>query len=139
MKTKTQSLTLLNPPEPVGMPLVLARLRDDRRFEARPNALFKDQLGRLYLGSSGEDWEIDASKPVRLVSPLEGLRWVRDNVSSRRLDLMQGEPFLIDVAVEEIQRLDYELVCECHARSAVLRTDQRARQREIHGAQLGKN
>lgn len=94
---------------PTGCLSELASVPAGPYRERGPDALFKDEAGKLFLGYTNGNCEVIPGSPLVLVSPLNGLRWVRDQLPHRNRNVKFDEIALIDVAIAAIHELDDEL------------------------------
>ncbi len=102
---------------PLGYLDELVSVPDGPHREPGPTALFKDEAGKLFLGYTDGNCEPIPRTQLVLVSPLNGLRWVRDQLPHQLRNVKLHETELIDVAIAAIQELDDELTerIEMHA------------------------
>jgi len=105
--------------KPIGELLAIAIVQEGPRADWDPTALFRDWADQLFIGFiDREHGDAVPGKPLRHVSSLDGLRWVRDEICRRNVKLPDDEPFLLDVAIRALEQKNFEISCELRSRVA---------------------
>ena len=98
--------------KPSGFMMPIAQVPDGPNREPGPDALFRDDAGKLFLGFAGEGGLPIHRTPLTLITALNAFRWVRDQVAHRRMKLEPTEPDLLDIAIDSIRNLEDQVQAE---------------------------